>query len=154
MMMVAFPMLCIGFALLLGVSAGISYCVNVGASVPSPQDAIAARGGGARIYDRNGTLLYEFLDPEYGMQRNVALQDVSPWIIVATMAAEDASFYSNPGVNLRGLTRAASENLRPGDDFLQGTGGSSITQQLVKQIYFTQEEREERSVERKASRWR
>ena len=29
---------------------------------------MAARGGGARIYDRHGTLLYEFLDEKYGLQ--------------------------------------------------------------------------------------
>jgi membrane peptidoglycan carboxypeptidase len=149
-MLLAFPLLFVGFAAVIGATFGVGYYADIGGSVPPPEDAIAARGGGARIYDRNGTLLYEFLDPEYGMQREVKLQDISPWVVLATMAAEDASFYSNLGINVRGLMRAASENLRPGDEFLQGTGGSSITQQLVKQIYFTKEEREERSVERKA----
>src|SRR5207248_2484376 len=84
---------------------------------------IAARGGGARIYDRNGTMLYEFLDPDTGYQTPVKLEDVSPFIQQATIAAEDASFYDNPGVNVKGLTRAALENLKPGDSFLHGAGG-------------------------------
>lgn len=149
MMLFAFPVLLLGFAALVGTTVGMGYYADIGRSVGSPEEAIAARGGGARIYDRNGTLLYEYLDPEYGMQREVKLQDVSPWVLAATIAAEDASFYSNPGINIRGIVRAATENLRPGDAFLQGTGGSSITQQLVKQIYFTKEQREERSIDRK-----
>src|SRR5438105_2221429 len=110
---------------------------------------MAARGGGARIYDRHGTLLYEFLDEKYGLQDRVKLDQVSPFVKDATVAAEDASFYSNPGINVKGLTRATLENLKPGGDFLKGTGGSSITQQLVKQIYFTSEERQQRSFTRK-----
>ncbi|MEX0749197.1 MAG: transglycosylase domain-containing protein [Dehalococcoidia bacterium] len=149
MMLFAFPLLLVAFAGLVGTTIGMGYYADIGRNADPPEELINARGGGARIYDRNGTLLYEFLDPEYGMQREVALQEISPWVLDATMAAEDASFYSNPGVNVRGLVRAATENLRPGEDFLQGTGGSSITQQLVKQIYFTKEEREERSIERK-----
>ncbi len=136
-----------GFAGLAAVAAG--YYADVGDSAGSPEQAIAARGGGARIYDRHGTLLYEFLDEKYGIQERVKLDQVSPFIRDATVSAEDASFYSNPGINVKGLTRAALENLQPGDKFLQGTGGSSITQQLVKQIYFSAEERQQRSFTRK-----
>ncbi|HET6614554.1 MAG TPA: transglycosylase domain-containing protein [Dehalococcoidia bacterium] len=149
MMLFAFPLLVLGFAMLVGATVGVGYYADVGRSVGPPEEAIAARGGGARIYDRNGTLLYEYLDPNYGLQRDVKLADISPWLQKATIAAEDASFYSNPGVNVRGLVRAATENLKPGDEFLQGTGGSSITQQLVKQIYFSKEERATRSIDRK-----
>lgn len=131
------------------VAAGATYVGGVSESAMSPEQAIAARGGGARILDRNGTLLYEFLDDDYGLQERVKLDQVSPWVPRATISAEDASFYSNPGVNVRGLARAALENFKPGEGFLQGSGGSSITQQLVKQIYFTPEERRERSVSRK-----
>jgi len=148
-MLVAFPLLIVGMLAMAGAVVGVGYYADVTASVPPVEEAIDARGGGARIYDRNGVLLYEFLDPEQGLKERVTLAEVSPWVPKATMAAEDASFYSNPGINIRGLVRAARENLRPGDDFLQGTGGSSITQQLVKQIYFTKEERQERSIERK-----
>jgi len=149
MMLFAFPLLLAVFAMMVGTTIGMGYYADIGHGVTSPEEAIANRGGGARIYDRNGTLLYEFLDPDYGIHDPVKLQDISPWVPKATIAAEDASFYSNPGVNVRGLVRAASENLRPGDGFLQGTGGSSITQQLVKQIYFTKDEREQRSIGRK-----
>lgn len=134
----------------MGVLAGTaSYYEGVSATVESPQDAINQRGGGARIFDRNGTLLYEFLDERYGRQQRVPLDQVSPLVQKATIAAEDASFYDNPGINVKGLARAGLENLQPGDGFMKGTGGSSITQQLVKQIYFTPEQRQARSFERK-----
>jgi membrane peptidoglycan carboxypeptidase len=129
--------------------AGVGFYSGIQAEVQPPEEAIAQRGGGARIFDRNGTLLYEFLDPDYGYQTRVPLDQVSPLIRNATIAAEDATFYSNPGINVKGLVRASLENFRPGDGFLQGSGGSSITQQLVKQIYFTKEEREQRSISRK-----
>jgi membrane peptidoglycan carboxypeptidase len=116
---------------------------------PSAAEAVAANGGGARIYDRHGTLLFQFLDEGYGQQTRVPLEDTSFWIRAATIATEDESFYQNPGISISGIGRAALDNLQPGDEFLQGRGGSSITQQLVKQIYFTPEEREQRSVERK-----
>ncbi len=132
-----------------GIAFGAAYLMSAAGITKSPPEAIAERGGGARIYDRHGTLLYEFLDPEYGLQQRVPLSEVSPLIKDATIAAEDASFYDNPGINIRGLARASIENLRPGEDFMQGSGGSSITQQLVKQLYFSKEEREERSVSRK-----
>lgn len=126
-----------------------SYYSGIDTSLTSPEQAVAARGGGARIFDRTGTLLYEFLDEKYGRQERVPLDKVSPLIQNATIAAEDASFYDNPGINVKGLARAGIENLKPGDGFLQGSGGSSITQQLVKQIYFTPEGRQQRSATRK-----
>src|SRR5207249_11917135 len=65
-----------------------------------------------------------------------SVAEISPWLIRATIGAEDHSFYDKPGVNFRGLARAAVENLAPfGPGFLKGTGGSSITQQLVKNVY-------------------
>ena len=106
--------------------------------------------GGARIYDRHGALLYEFVDELSGLRRPVPLAEISPWLVQATIATEDQSFFENNGLNVRGLARAALENFTPfGDDFLQGSGGSSITQQLAKNIYIPREERAERSVDRK-----
>ncbi|MEZ4502854.1 MAG: transglycosylase domain-containing protein [Dehalococcoidia bacterium] len=106
--------------------------------------------GGARIYDRNGRLLYEFVDELGGLRRPVPLSQISPWLIDATIATEDASFWNNNGLNVRGLARAAWENFAPlGGDPFTGSGGSSITQQLAKNVYIPREERFERSPERK-----
>lgn len=105
---------------------------------------------GSRIFDRNGNLLYEFVDPLSGLKNTVPLSEISPWLKAATVSTEDASFYDNPGVNIKGLLRAAMENLTPfGPGFFKGSGGSSITQQLVKNVYIPPEERAERSLGRK-----
>ncbi len=130
-------------------AVALHYYDGVASTMGSPEQRIAASGGGARILDRNGNVLYQFLDDTTGYQEWVKLQDISPWLISATIATEDPDFYSNPGVSLRGLARAAYENLKPGGPLMQGTGGSSITQQLAKILYFTQQQRSERSISRK-----
>ncbi|MDP2948339.1 MAG: transglycosylase domain-containing protein, partial [Chloroflexota bacterium] len=85
-----------------------------------------------------------------GLRNPVPLTEISPWLVQATISTEDASFYDNPGVNVRGVLRAAVENLTPfGPGFLKGSGGSSITQQLVKNVYIPEKERSQRSIGRK-----
>lgn len=128
---------------------------EIAADVVPPEQLIAEQSrGGARIVDRNGVLLYEFVDELSGLRRPVALEQISQWLIDATVAVEDPTFYENNGLNTRGLIRAGVENFAPflmGDEgeFLEGSGGSSITQQLAKNIYIPREERTERSVDRK-----
>jgi membrane peptidoglycan carboxypeptidase len=119
----------------------------------SPEVAIAQQpSGGAKILDRNGKLLYQFLDENSGLQDYVPIGSISPYLVFATVATEDSTFFTNPGVNYNGLIAAGIDNFSPlghTPGFLQGRGGSSITQQLVKNIYFTPEERSKRSLSRK-----
>jgi membrane peptidoglycan carboxypeptidase len=106
--------------------------------------------GGARIYDRHGTLLYEFIDELSGLRRPVPFADISRFLIDATVATEDQDYWTNNGLNVRGIARAAYENFSPfGGSVFEGSGGSSLTQQLAKNVYIPREERSERSVERK-----
>lgn len=107
--------------------------------------------GQSTVFDRTGeTQLYEFVDQSGEIRNPTPLSEISPYVIAATIATEDASFYDNPGVNFRGLARAAIENFTPfGPGFLAGSGGSSITQQLAKNIYIEYDERTSRRVERK-----
>ena len=107
--------------------------------------------GGAQIFDRNGNLLYEYVDDRSGLRSPVKLEDISPWMIAATISTEDYSYWTNPGVNTRGLVRAGLESAAAcaSADAASTTGGSSITQQLVKNIYIPPEERYERSYKRK-----
>jgi len=120
-------------------------------SVVPPEQLIASLPrGGARVYDRHGELLYEFVDELSGLRRPVPLAEISPWMVKATISTEDQSFYTNNGLNTRGLMRAAVENFTPfRSSFLEGSGGSSITQQLAKNVYIPREERAQRSVDRK-----
>lgn len=104
--------------------------------VPIEEVLAQQSAGGAKIYDRNGRLLYEYMDDLAGLRQPVPLSGVSKYLIDATVATEDSTFYSNPGVNIKGLLRAAYENFFPGNlGFLKGTGGSSITQQLEERLH-------------------
>jgi membrane peptidoglycan carboxypeptidase len=134
----------------LAIAGFVVYRSYANGLVPIEEELARQSAGGAKIYDRNGQLLYEYVDDLEGLRRPVPLSEVSPYLIDATVATEDSSFYSNPGVNIKGLLRAAYENFFPGQpDFLKGSGGSSITQQLVKNVYISQAERQKRSISRK-----
>lgn len=98
-----------------------------------------------KIYDRNGELLYDLVDEETGMRQELTLDQISPLVISATIATEDANFYSNPGVDPVGIVRAVSINLSGEGQ----SGGSTITQQLVRQVLMSPEERQERTLRRK-----
>ena len=89
-----------------------------------------------RIYDRKGRLLYELDDPKYGRRTYVNYNDISPLLIEATVAAEDHTFWTNSGVDVQGTLRAAIANLH---NQTVVEGGSTITQQLIKnQLYLNQ----------------
>ncbi len=99
-----------------------------------------------KIYDRTGKhLLYEVIDPTRGDRTYVPLDRIPAVCKNATIALEDRSFYENPGINPRGILRAFVSNLR--GEAIQG--GSSITQQLIKNVLIPPEERYKRSYERK-----
>ncbi|HZG68271.1 MAG TPA: transglycosylase domain-containing protein, partial [Herpetosiphonaceae bacterium] len=97
-----------------------------------------------RIYARDGeTLLYELF--EGGQRTLIPLADM-PWALkAATIAVEDVNFYTNPGVDLRGIVRALYLN-REGQVL---SGGSTITQQLARGVLLPPAERTEQSYRRK-----
>lgn len=66
----------------------------------------------------------------------VAYADVPPALIDSLVAVEDRNFFSHHGIDPRGILRALWVNLRSGDTM---QGGSTITQQLVKNFFLTQE---------------
>ncbi len=86
-----------------------------------------------RIYDRTGKLLYELYDQNGGRRTYVNYQDISPLLVNATIAAEDHTFWTNDGVDLYGIARAAASNIQSNGVV---EGGSTITQQLIKNQFF------------------
>lgn len=100
----------------------------------------------AQIYDRKGTLLWEFYDVEGGRRTVVSLAEINQDLIDATLSAEDATFYSNPGFDLRSIGRAMIQNLQADDTV---SGASTITQQLVRNVILEPKERSQRSLLRK-----
>ncbi len=91
-----------------------------------------------RIYDRKGRLLYELYDPKYGRRTYVDYNNISPLLLKATVAAEDHSFWQNSGVDFQGILRAIVANLQ-NQSVVQG--GSTITQQLIKNQLFLDQPR-------------
>lgn len=86
-----------------------------------------------RIYDRNGVAF-----AEYAIQKRivVAKKDMSPWLVNAIVATEDADFYHHGGVNPKAIMRAAIKDAIAGKKV---EGASTITQQLTKQVFLTPE---------------
>lgn len=85
-----------------------------------------------RIVDRRGTVLREVLSPAQGYGRWTPLPEISAAFLDAIMAVEDRHFRRHHGVSLAAIGRALWQNFRAGRIV---SGGSTITQQLVRQLY-------------------
>ena len=109
--------------------------INTVPSLPSVQ-----------LTDRRGRLLYESLHADWGRQQYVNLDEIPNDLQAATIATEDRYFYSNPGVDVVGIIRSAWINLQGGETI---AGGSTITQQVVRNMLLEPDERYERTLRRK-----
>ncbi len=98
-------------------------------------------GANSFVYAANGTLLGSI--PAEKNRQPVRLRQISPWMQKATVAIEDRRFYKHGGVDYQGILRAAIKDLRAGR-VLQG--GSTITQQLVRNLYISKERTFERKI--------
>ncbi|GAB3892147.1 hypothetical protein GCM10027612_39200 [Microbispora bryophytorum subsp. camponoti] len=90
-----------------------------------------------RLLDRNGHQIAQFY---YQNRQSVPLSAVAPVMRQAIVAIEDARFYEHGGLDLKGTLRAFVTNTRAGGI---RQGGSSISQQLVKNIMLSQAESEQ-----------
>ncbi len=96
----------------------------------------------SRYYDRNDKLLWE--DKGDGNYKLVVESDeIADTMRQATIAVEDRDFYKHGGFSVAGLARAAVSNAQ--SDSVQG--GSTLTQQLVKQVFFPPEEANKRGLD-------
>lgn len=128
----------VGLALtwLLGLLAVLTTALAVGvysvAHVPSPDELLT-----------NQTAVLQYADGstmatiDNGENRtDVALATVPQYVRDAVIAAEDRGFYSEPGISIRGTLRAAVNDIRGGST----QGGSTITQQYVKNAYLNSDQ--------------
>jgi len=133
--------------LALGVAVLVAAAWFLFGDLPTP-DALLTRTSPdtTKIFDRNGKLLYEILDPLAGRRTRVTLGDLPASFKNAVIAVEDANFYANPGVDAIGVVRALAQYAQEGQIV---SGGSTITQQLARTVLLTRQERESRTVTRK-----
>ena len=102
-------------------------------------------GGTPRFYDRHGTLLFELKTVE--KRRWLDFADIPQSIIDATVAVEDDTFWTNRGLDPEAIIAALVSNYQNQDE--RPVGASTITQQLVRHVAFSYEERVKTSYERK-----
>lgn len=123
----------------IGLSIGLAFLVR---DLPSPRTLESGDhfSVSTQIFDRHGTLLFEIYGDENRIP--ITLGELPPHVTQATIAIEDQNFYSHFGVDPRGIGRAIVTNV-------QGSrleGGSTITQQLVKNALLTNERSYQRKI--------
>lgn len=96
----------------------------------SIRSALENKGENSRIFDRSGELLYTFKDPERD-RVYVDYAEIPRTVVTALLAAEDAEFFIHGGVDFVSILAALASNVNSGGHTM--IGGSTITQQLVKQ---------------------
>ncbi len=136
--------------LLLGVAAAIGGYIYLSNELAGAvEEVVNYRGSGAggspRFYDRKGNLLFELTTTE--KRRWLKYNEIPRDIIDAAVAAEDDTYWTNIGVDIPANIAAIVRNYRNPDG--RPVGASTITQQLVRHIAFTYEERIGVSYERK-----
>lgn len=95
----------------------------------------------SKVFDRNGILLYEFRDPNKDREY-VYLDEVPQNLIWILLAAEDINFYKHEGIDIKGILRSMDIYYSSKGETV--VGGSTLTQQLVKNTVLTNEKTFER----------
>ena len=84
-----------------------------------------------QVYSRDGRLIWEFGEIK---RTPVAYADIPPLLVKAVLAAEDEHFFEHSGVDYRGVLRGIFNEISPSG---RNVGGSTITQQLPRQLNVT-----------------
>lgn len=136
-------LLTIAVLALVGV-AGVRWLL---AGLPSPDELDEHRAAPSSwILDRNGIPLYEMIDAQGGKHHPLSLSAIPRACREAVIATEDSRFYEHPGFDMWAIGRALWMNLRQGEIV---SGGSTITQQVVRNMLLPPEERAQRTLRRK-----
>lgn len=100
---------------------------------------------GYRMYRQalNGVSLEQRVSAIRGKEDYTAFEDLPAIYVDAVLSVEDHRFYSHPGIDAIAIGRAVYNDLKAGA-FVEG--GSTITQQLAKNLYFSQEKEMTRKV--------
>ena len=134
---------------LLGMVGYYFYKVNQYSDAVAELSERAANFETTVIMDSGGVTLAEFSDLSTGTtgtRKEIPLDQISPWLIHATVATENETFYTEPGFSVFAIVRATYQNVREGDTV---SGASTITQQLARALVLETEFASQRTTERK-----
>lgn len=93
------------------------------------------------IYDKNGDVMARFRKEKKDV---TAYEEIPIEVIQAVISTEDRAFFEHPGINVKAITRAAYAIFQADGALVQG--GSTLTQQLAKNIYLTTEKKLDRKI--------
>jgi len=132
----------------LAVGAAVVGYFYIAGQLPSPEELQTRQKifVSSKIFDREGRQLNEVMDPQGGRRTYVSLSQISPYLIQATIATEDRNYYDHPGFDPIAVMRAVYYNL---SERRIVSGGSTITQQVAKNILLDPEERLQETAWRK-----
>ena len=124
-------LVCLGIlpCLLGGEVFSLALAPQAAANTATSDTAGADAAASVQLFDRQGRPLRAFLSPQQTYRETVALAEMSPWLPLAAVAAEDRRFYSHSGVDMRAVLRALWQNVSGGTVV---SGASTITQQAVR----------------------
>jgi penicillin-binding protein 1A len=117
-------------------SAGVTFGVVrwIGRDLPSPEELSTYKPPvKTLVFDSRGRVLHEFFKEN---RSQVPLKQIPRHLVNATISTEDRSFYQHWGVDLWGVGRAALRNITK---MRRAEGGSTITQQLARNLFLTHE---------------
>jgi penicillin-binding protein 1A len=125
----------LGICVLLAALAGVGYIVSVAASAP-PLSSLKPRitGDNTRVFAADGKPL-GFIQAD-NLHLPLRSEEIPQLVKDATIAIEDERFYKHKGVDYEGIVRAAIKNLAERETV---EGGSTITMQLVRSLYISNE---------------
>jgi len=115
------------------VATGVVYA-SIARNLPDPTKQMKGRDQTTRVLDRHGRLLAKLYADQN--RTNVPLSKVPVVLRQAVIATEDERYYEHKGVDPLGIVRAIVTDVRTGR---KAQGGSTITQQYVKQAFMTPE---------------
>ena len=118
------------------------YLVSVARDLPDTSGLTAVEPAASITFlDHDGRLIARRGSAQ---GHEVSIEDLPPYLVDAVLAVEDRRFYSHPGIDIIGLSRAMLANLRAGHVV---QGGSTLTQQLAKNLFLSPERTLRRKVQ-------
>ena len=113
-----FVLLLLAAVVVLFLGVALMGYASIARDLPPPDElqARASQFASTLIYDREGNVLNEVADPNYGRRTVVPIDQISQYLKDATVATEDPNFYSHPGVDPVGLPEVFSCAAQPGPE--------------------------------------